>query len=206
MPMAKLDDIVIDAVAQRILEPERLEELLHEYLKTAQSRDDKQRDQLKYLRSAHSDAEAGLTRLMDLVERGLMDVSDPALRERIVATRFRRDELASEITALSQRLANADPIITTDKVRRLGILLSKQLHRGLPDLRQAYTRLLLSEVLVNGSNITITGSKAVLARTASTEPEGSAPEVLSCRANLAMTSKNQSLQWVSFPDNLTYPR
>ena len=138
MPMAKLDDIVIDAVAERILEPERLEELLHEYLKTAQSRDDKQRDQLKSLRSAHGDAEAGLTRLMDLVERGLMDVSDPALRERMIALRFRRDELAAEITALSQRLASADPTITPDKVRKLGMLLSKQLHRGEPELRQAY--------------------------------------------------------------------
>ncbi len=36
-----------------------------------------------------------------------MDVTAPALRERMVAVRFRRVELANEISAMAQRTANA---------------------------------------------------------------------------------------------------
>ena len=47
------------------------------------------------------------------------------------------------------------------------------------DLRQAYARLLLDEVVVKGEQLTITGSKSVLARSAA-EAEGDAsPAVLS---------------------------
>lgn len=105
--------------------------------------------------------------------------SDPALRERMIALRFRRDELAAEITALSQRLASADPTITPEKVSRLGMLLIKQVHRGEPELRQAYARLLLDEVVVNDGRIVICGSKSVLARMASAASDDSAESVLS---------------------------
>ena len=116
---------------------------------------------------------------MGLVEQGLMDISDPVLRERLVALRFRRDELAEEISGLSQRLANAEPVITPEKVERLAATIGKQLHRGAGDLRQAYARLLLTEVIVKGDAVTITGSKAVLARSAANDPATTSPAVLS---------------------------
>lgn len=59
------------------------------------------------------------------------------------------------------------------------MLLSKQLHRGEPELRQAYARLLLDEVVVNDGRIVICGSKSVLARTASAASDDSAEGVLS---------------------------
>lgn len=179
MPMSKLDDIVIGEVTRRILHPDRLTVLLEGYLQTAQERDERHRDQLRDLRHALGETEAGLARLMDLVEKGLMDISDPALRERLVALRFRRDELADEISALAQRLANADPVITREKVKRLATMICKQLHHGAGDLRQAYTRLVLNEVIVSGRHITISGSKSVLARSAANDPADTSPAVLS---------------------------
>lgn len=178
IPMNKLDDIVLGELADRILRPDRLMVLLEGYLKTAQQRDERQREEIRHLRQAHRDAEAGLTRLMELVEKGLMDASDPALRERLISLRFRRDELAREVAACAQRLANADPAITPGKVDRLAEVIREHLFHGAPELRQAYARLLINEVIVKGRVITITGSKAALARSATTDLEATPQGVL----------------------------
>jgi len=183
MPMEKLDDLVIGEVARRILHPDRLRILLDDYLRSAMDRQEHHRDQLRQVRTAHGEAEAGLARLLDLVERGLMDADDAALRERMVALRFRRDELAREISDLARRAGASGPAIDDMKVAALGRTLSKQLHGGSPELRQAYARLILAEVSVTRDAIRISGSKAILARTAAQglddDPERASPGVLS---------------------------
>src|SRR5690606_14956963 len=152
---------------------------LEEYLCTAIQREDRSREQLRQLRQAHKEAEVGIARLLELVEKGLMDAEDPGLRERLVALRFRRDELAKELADLNRRLAMADPVLTPAKVERLALLLGEKLHHGPPDLRQAYARLVLSEVRVNDQEICIRGSKAVLARSAAEGLAETTPAVLS---------------------------
>ena len=179
MPMDRLDGIVIGEVTKRILDPDRLKGLLEEYLCTAIQREDRSREQLRQLRQAHKEAEVGIARLLELVEKGLMDAEDPGLRERLVALRFRRDELAKELADLNRRLAMADPVLTPAKVERLALLLGEKLHHGPPDLRQAYARLVLSEVRVNDQEICIRGSKAVLARSAAEGLAETTPAVLS---------------------------
>ena len=179
MPMDKLDSIVIGEVTKHILQPDHLKTLLGDYLRTAIEREDRNRDRLRQMRQDHKEAEAGLTRLLELVEKGLMDAEDGSMRERLVSLRFRRDELAEQISDLTRRLAMAEPVITPAKVEKLASLLRDKLHNGPPDLRQAYARLLLSEVLVNDHQIRISGSKAVLARSAAGGADKTAPAVLS---------------------------
>ena len=169
VPMKRLDGTVLGELATRILQSDRLHTLLEDYLRTARERDDHQRDELRNLKQAHSDAEAGLTRLLELVEQGLMDATDATLRERMVSLRFRRDELAKEISTVANRLASADPIITLEKVHRVAEVLRDHLFNGSPDLRQAYARLLLDEVVVSDDAIIISGSKAALARSATAD-------------------------------------
>ena len=179
MPMDKLDDLVIGEVTKRVLQPEHLMELLGEYLRTAMEREDRNRDRLRQMRHDHKEAEAGIARLLELVEKGLMDAGDASLRERLINLRFRRDELANEISDLSRRLAMAEPVITPEKIEQIAILLREKLFSGSPDLRQAYARLLLSEVRVDDRQIRISGSKAVLARSASAGVGETTPAVLS---------------------------
>jgi site-specific DNA recombinase len=121
----------------------------------------------------------GLARLLELVEKGLMEATDTSLRERMVSLRFRRDELAAEVASLSQRLAAAEPVITPAKVERLAVLLRDRLQNDSSDLRQSYARLVLKEVLVTGDEIRISGSKAILARSAADRPGDTSPAVLS---------------------------
>ena len=179
MPMDKLDNIVIGEVTKQILQPEHLVGLLGDYLRTALEREDRNRDRLRQMRQDHKEAEAGIARLLELVEKGLMDAEDASMRERLVNLRFRRDELAEQIVDLTRRLAMAEPVITPDKIEKLALLLRDKLHHGPRDLRQAYARLLLSEVRVNDGEIRISGSKAVLARSAAGGAAKTTPAVLS---------------------------
>ena len=179
MPMDKLDRIVIDEVSEQILQPEHLKDLLGEYLRTAIEREDRNRDRLRQMRQDHKEAEAGIARLLELVEKGLMDAEDASMRERLVNLRFRRDELADQIADLTRRLAMAEPVITPEKIEKVALLLREKLYSGPPDLRQAYARLLLNEVRVDDREIRISGSKAVLARTAAGGVAKTTPAVLS---------------------------
>jgi len=179
MPMDKLDGIVIGEVTKQLLQPEHLKALLGDYLRTAIEREDRNRDRLRQMRQDHKEAEAGIARLLELVEKGLMDTEDASLRECMVTLRFRRDELSDQISDLSRRLAMAEPVITPTKIEKLALLLRDKLHHGAPDLRQAYARLLLNEVRVDDREIRISGSKAVLARSAAGGVAKTTPAVLS---------------------------
>lgn len=179
MPMDKLDGIVIGEVTKQILQPEHLVGLLGDYLRTALEREDRNRDRLRQMRQDHKEAEAGIARLLELVEKGLMDTEDASMRERLVNLRFRRDELTEQISDLTRRLTMAEPVITPKKIEKLALLLREKLHHGSPDLRQAYARLLLSEVRVDDREIRISGSKAVLARSAAGGVAKTTPAVLS---------------------------
>ncbi|AMK18312.1 MULTISPECIES: hypothetical protein [Sphingobium] len=80
---------------------------------------------------------------------------------------------------MTRRLAIAEPVITPARIEKLALLLRDKLHHGQPDLRQAYARLLLSEARVDEREIRISGSKAVLARSAAAGVAKTTPAVLS---------------------------
>jgi site-specific DNA recombinase len=177
--MDKLDGIVLAEVAKRVLDAERLTEMLQAYVKAASDRENADHDRLTKLRHARNDAEAGIMRLLELVEKGLMHAEDTELRERLIGLRLRRDELSREITDLQQRMTSGEPRITPEKVARLSVLLRDRLYGESPELRQEYARLVMEEVRVSEREIRISGSKAVLARVASEGVEKASPAVLS---------------------------
>ena len=110
-----------------------------------------------------------------------MEAEDGALRERLVALKLQRDEISKEIADLQKRLTSAAPVVTPEKISKVAILLRDRLYNGPAELRQAYARLLMDEVRVSDEEIRISGSKAVLARCASSS-DGlgeAAPTVLS---------------------------
>ena len=78
-----------------------------------------------------------------------------------------------------RHIASDDPSITPEKVERLAILLNDKLNHGPAEFRQAYARLVLREVSVKDKEIRISGSKALLARTAADGLQATPPTVLS---------------------------
>ncbi len=167
MPMDRLDEIVVGEVLRNVLAPDHLKAILDRWLTNATRREDEDRRRLQDLKQAHAETIAGIARLLDLVEKGLMEAEDPNLREKLVGLKFRRDELAREVADLSRRMASDEPTITPEKVERLGLLLRDKLQHGSAELRQTYARLVIGEVTAGEREIWISGSKAVLARCAS---------------------------------------
>lgn len=82
MRMDALDNIVLGEVAKVVLEPERLADLLEGYMQSSVEQSQAAHGQLAKLKHANKEAEAAITRLLGLVEQGLVDASDPALRDR----------------------------------------------------------------------------------------------------------------------------
>jgi len=96
-------------VAKRVLEPNRLEEMVHAYVRAGSEREDQNRERLADLaarpqgnRSRHC-APVGARR------QGVMDAEDPALRERLIGLRLRRDELAKDASGLHCHIASGTP-------------------------------------------------------------------------------------------------
>ena len=149
VPMGSLDEIVVGEVAKRVLEPQRLGEMLHAYVRAGSEREDQNRERLARLRHAQKDAEAGIARLLGLVEQGVMEAEDPSLRERLISLKVQRDERAKDAADLQRRMSSGKPQITPEKIDRLSILLRDKLHHGEPEFRQAYARLIMDEVIVD---------------------------------------------------------
>ena len=177
--MDRLDEIVIGEVGRHLLERDRLRSLLEAYLRSAGDRADQNKQKLARMRQSHKEAESAITRLLKLVEDGVMEANDPSLRERLVGLRLQRDELASEIAQMQRLMTSGAPTVTPEKVGELARLLRDKLHNGPPEFKQAYARLLMREVTVADNEIRISGSKSVLARAASQGADIPPPAVLS---------------------------
>jgi hypothetical protein len=167
---------VIEEVSSRILQPDRLRLLLEAYLKSTASRADETKERLSQMRQSHKEAEAAIMRLLELVEKGLMEAEDPSLKERLIGLKVRRDELTQDIGDLQKRVTSGEPVVTPAKIEKLAALLRDELHNGPPELRQAYARLAMREVSVKNKDIRITGWKAVLAKAAARVSTLSRPE------------------------------
>jgi site-specific DNA recombinase len=177
--METLDEIVVGEVARQVLDPVRLTAMPDAYVQSTAAQADGAKALLAKLRHDHTAAVAGIARLLELVEKGLMEAGDPAMRERLVGLKLQRDQIAKEIGELQNRMALSTPTITPDKVARVGGLLRDKLYHGPPEFRQAYARLLMEEVRVTDEEIRISGSKSVLARCAGEGVAEPAPGVLS---------------------------
>jgi hypothetical protein len=76
IPMAKLDDVVLGALEQRLLTPARLRDLLSGWLDHTEHAVDSRREKLRQLRTRKTSLEAELERLLDLVTEGHLTASD----------------------------------------------------------------------------------------------------------------------------------
>ena len=162
--MEKLDGIVIEALEQKVLSPERLPELLSAFLEKSDESDQRRREELALLLVARTNSEGALNRLYELVEQSLASPNDRDFAKRLTHHRQRIATLSADIASLERQLASTQRRITADVLGRFGKLLSEGLRADNPALRQAYTRLLIDEVVVEGHQIQIRGSRKALER------------------------------------------
>ena len=162
--MEKLDAIVLGALEERVLAPERLLKLLSAFLEKSDESDQRRREELALLRGARTKSEGALNRLYELVESGLALPSDRDFAERLTHHRQRIAAVTADIASLERQLVSNQRRITADVIGRFGKLLREGLRADNSALRQAYTRLLIDEVTVEADCVRIRGSRKALER------------------------------------------
>ena len=162
IPMAKLDDIVLDALVARLLQPERLEALLAEWLDYTSEAENSRREKLRQLRARQTSLEAGLERLLDLVAEGHLTASDKRFAKKNAEQKAQLAQVDTDIALLERQLANSDKKITPELIDRFAEIVRKGLREGEPALRQYYVRSLVGQVEVGDNEIRISGSTKAL--------------------------------------------
>ena len=160
--MAKLDDVVLDALEARLLQPERLEALLAEWLDHTSEAENSRREKLRQLRARQTSLEAGLERLLDRGAEGHLTASDKRFAKKNAEQKAQLAQVDTDIALLERQLANSDKKITPELIDRFVEILRKGLREGEPALRQYYVRSLVGQVEVGDNEIRISGSKKAL--------------------------------------------
>ena len=119
------------------------------------------------MRRRQTEAEGKLNRLLSLVEKGIIDLDDPTLKERIATARQARDGAAAEVRLLAGTSPANSSTITPAKVMRLSRALRDVLHNGDIAVRKAYLRMFVGQVVVSNTEIRLSGPTAALATAAS---------------------------------------
>jgi site-specific DNA recombinase len=117
IPMDKLDNLVTERLADRLLTPERVGKLLEGLMQRQASKDEDHASRLTALRAKLTDAEKRLGRLYAAIEGGIADPSDATLKERVANVKDERD-IAQ--VAFDRALAETRPEarITQEKIAK----------------------------------------------------------------------------------------
>lgn len=112
--MDKLDETVALHLETRLLEPSRLAELMTNIIDRRQDWVEKRRAHIGDLRRRESETDAKLTRLYAAIEEGIADLSDPALKARIVELTRTRNDAKAEVERAVAALEKLGPSITPE--------------------------------------------------------------------------------------------
>ncbi len=167
VPMQQLDGLVTDALAERVLRPERLEALLAAYISRGAEADGARKERLARARKALTDAAGAKSNLLGLVAAGVLQADDRDLAEQLRSAEARRCAAEEEIARLEAAAnAVAPTAITAAKVAKLGATIHQALQSGPPEFRRAYLRLFVGKVVVGDKEVQISGPTSALARAA----------------------------------------
>lgn len=156
--MSEMDDLVLNTVLGSLLTYERMEKLLAALRKRQTARDEEKTARLAGYRKKLDDAETRWRRLIEAIENGILDASDPDLKERVETVRNERD-LAKK--AVDTALAELEPTakLTKQKVFAFIDLMRKNLTEGDIQFRRAYLRAIIDNIEMDDATIRIYGRK-----------------------------------------------
>ncbi|WP_249792848.1 hypothetical protein [Bradyrhizobium sp. BRP22] len=161
--MDKLDSLVTERLADQLLTPERVAELLSGLMERRAARDEDYSSRLTALRAKLSDAEGRLGRLYSAIESGIADPSDPTLKDRVAAVKTERD-IAQ--VAFDRAVAEMRPEtrITEERIAAFTEAMRTSIMTGETPFRRAYIRSVVDQVEVDDTEIRIVGRRTVLER------------------------------------------
>lgn len=162
IPMPKLDDLVVEHLETRLLDPARLDELLATILDHRRERSQRRREHVGELRRKATEADVRLRRLYDAIESGVAASDDPALKDRIIELRSIREQAQGDA---ERGEAAQDLTITAAKLHAFAGAARRRLRRPDGGYRREYLRALAQRIEVADGEVRIMGSKITLLRT-----------------------------------------
>ena len=161
IPTAKLDNLVVENVKEKLLTPERLSFILEALLERSAAKDGAVAERRRSLDSQVAQAKDKLARLYRAIEEGVVELDDD-LKARIVALKDERDIAVASLERIAQQ-AVARNDITPDRIEAFAELMRQKLDDGDVQARRSYLRSVISNIEVDDDRIRITGDKASLA-------------------------------------------
>ncbi len=166
IPMEKLDNLVAEHIADRLLQPERLEEILASVLDRRQDRAERRREHIAELNKRATETDLRLKRLYDAIEAGVADLDDPALKERIVSLKAIRDQAQGDAARAAAMLeTSGQQAITPHMVQRFAKPARERITIDGGGYRRDHLRALAQRVEVADHEVRIIGSKNNLLQT-----------------------------------------
>ncbi len=166
IPMERLDSLVAEHIADRLLQPARLEEILAIVLDHRQERAERRREHIAELNRRAAETELRLKRLYDAIESGVADLEDPALKERIAGLKAIRDQAKADAERAQAALEGVgQEAITPPMVKKLAAVARERMMIEGGGYRRDHLRALAQRVEVDDREVRIMGSKTDLLRT-----------------------------------------
>lgn len=163
VPMTKLDDAVIDHLETRLLDPERLAQLMEQLLDRREEWADQRRGHVAEMRKRATEAEAKLNRLYEAIENGLLAPDDPSLKERVAELSGIRDQARADAERISASVDRLAPTITADSLSRFATAARRKLRDRTSGYRRDHLRALTQRVeVISKTEARIIGSRTHL--------------------------------------------
>ena len=173
--MERLDDLVANHLAERLLDPDRLEDVLSEVLDRRQERSDRRREHIAELNKRAAETELRLKRLYDAIESGVADLDDPALKDRIDGLKATRDQARADAERASALLVSStQQAITPMMLRKFASTARRRIRLEGGGYRRDHLRALAQRVEVDKAEVRIMGSKSNLLRVLAVNGVGTA--------------------------------
>ncbi len=162
--MEALDDLVARHLEERLLDPDRLADVLAAVLDRRADRAARSREHVTELNKRAAEADARLRRLYDAIETGVADLDDPALKERVAELKAVRDQARVNAQRAEQTTDGVAASITPAQVATFAA--EARTRMRLPDggYRRDHLRALAQRVEVADREVRIMGSKGNLLR------------------------------------------
>lgn len=157
-----LEESVLAALRERLLRPERLEELLRRLLDLSDASLKKRHKELKLYRAEKTRVEGAIHAQYEMVEGRFASFRDPIFAERMANHRRRLEVITGEIRLIEKQLMSKARRVTPRVIERFAAMMDEKLREGDPMIRKGYVQALVDEVIVSEGEIIVRGSRKTL--------------------------------------------
>lgn len=164
IPMDTLDDLVVDHLKRRLLQPDRLREILEALIDQRRDVSDRRASHAAELRRKAAEADGRLMRLYDAIESGVAALDDPSLKERLAELKALRDQARVDADRAEALSGHEAPTITPAKLEAFAEAARRRLRAPEQGYRRAHLRALAQRVEVADREVRIMGSRGQLLR------------------------------------------